>query len=111
MLQPEKYEAQDRNQEIAVENDAGVAGGKIVRRDHLIDVHAGRTPQKARRGDDGGEPQVEAAFEGPEAHHRHAQAGEANLRLEWTVVPADKGRRLLPEEDVHDEIVEVGKSN
>ena len=56
MLQPEKYEAQDRNQEIAVENDAGVAGGEVMGRDHLIDVYAGRAPQEARRGDDGGKP-------------------------------------------------------
>ena len=44
VLQPEKYEAHDRNQDIAVENDAGIAGGEIVRRDHLIDVTAGRAP-------------------------------------------------------------------
>src|SRR5215471_2567161 len=44
VLQGEKYEADDRNQDIAVKNDAGIAGGEIVRRDHLIDVTAGRAP-------------------------------------------------------------------
>src|SRR5215470_12382256 len=63
MLQPEKYEAHDRNQEIAVKNDAGVSRGEIVRRDHLIDVTAGRAPEEAGRPNDGREPQIEASPE------------------------------------------------
>ena len=49
MLQPEKYEANDRNQEIAVKNDAGVSRGEIVRRDHLIDMTAA-APQRKQAG-------------------------------------------------------------
>src|SRR5262249_56130399 len=38
MLQPEKYEAHDRNQEIAVKNDAGVPSAPILPPHHPIDL-------------------------------------------------------------------------
>src|SRR5262249_23306058 len=110
MLQPEKYEAHDRNQDIAVKNDAGVPRGEIVCRDHLIDVNAGRAP--ARRGRRARpavarEPQIEASPERQQSHHCKAEAGEADLQLEWTVLPSDEARRQFPEKDMKDEIVEV----
>src|SRR5262249_52060579 len=67
-FQPQKYEADDRNQDIAVKNDAGITGGEIVRRDHLIDVTAGRAPEKAGGPDDGREPQIEASPERQQSH-------------------------------------------
>ena len=111
MLQPEKYEAHDRNQEIAVKNDAGVPRGEIVRRDHLIDVTAGRAPEEAGGPDDGREPQIEASPERQQSHHGKAEAREADLQLEGTVLPSDETRRQFPEKDVQDEIVEIGKSD
>src|SRR5262249_4215062 len=107
MLQPEKYEAHDRNQDIAVKNDAGVPRGEIVCRDHLIDVNAGRAPEEPGRPDDGREPQIEASPERQQSHHRKAEAGEADLQLEWTVLPSDEARRQFTEKDMKDEIVEV----
>src|SRR5262245_1200439 len=107
MLQPEKYEAGDRNQDIAVKNDAGIAGGEIVRRDHLIDVTAGRAPEEAGRPNDGREPQIEASPERQQSHQRKAEAGEADLQLEGAVLPSDEARRQSSEKDVQDEIVEV----
>src|SRR5262249_5898677 len=76
VLQPEKYEPHDRNQEIAVKNDAGVPRGEIVRRDHLIDVTAGRAPEEAGGPDDGREPQIEASPERQQSHHGKAEARE-----------------------------------
>ena len=95
-MQPEKYEAHDRNQDIAVRNDAGVPRGEIVCRDHLIDVNAGRAPEEAGRPDDGREPQIEASPERQQSHHRKAKAGEADLQLEGTVLPSDEARRQFP---------------
>src|SRR5262249_47689206 len=89
MLQQEKYEPHDRNQEIAVKNDAGVPGGEIVRRDHLIDVTAGRAPEKAGGPDDGREPQIEAPPERQQSHHCKAEAGAANLQPEEASLPSD----------------------
>ena len=97
MLQPEKYEAHDRNQDIAVKNDAGIAGGEIVRRDHLIDVPRGCAPEEAGGPDDGRESQIEASPERQQSHHRKAEAGEADLQLEGTVLPSDEARRQFPE--------------
>src|SRR5262249_38087688 len=107
VLQPEKYEAHDRNQDIAVKNDAGIAGREIVRRDHLIDVNAGRAPEKAGGPDDGREPQIEASPERQQSHHCKAETGKADLQREGTALPADEARRQLPEKHVQDEIVEV----
>ena len=87
-MQPEKYEAHDRNQDIAEKNDAGIAGGEIVRRDHLIDVPPGRAPKEAGGPDDGREPKIEASPERQQSHQRKAEAGEADLQLEGTVKPA-----------------------
>ena len=56
--------------------------GEIVRRDHLIDVTAGRAPEKASKPDDCREPQIEASPERQQSHHRKAEAGEADLQLE-----------------------------
>src|SRR5262249_1069311 len=89
VLQPEKYEGHDRNQEIAVKNDAGVPGGEIVRRDHLIDVTAGRAPEEAGGPDDGREPQIEAPPERQQSHHCKAEAGAANLQPEEASLPSD----------------------
>src|SRR5262249_865761 len=107
VLQPEKYEPHDGNQDIAVKNDAGIPRREIVRNDHLIDVNAGRAPQKARGRDDGREPQIEASPERQQSHHRKAEAGEADLQLEGTVLPSDEARRQFPEKDMKDEIAEV----
>src|SRR3954451_1434911 len=90
-LQPQKYEPDDRGQDVAVKNDARVAGSEIARRDHLIDVDAGGAPQEAGRAEDSREPQVEAAFERQQADSGKTEAGKAHLQLEWTVGPPDEG--------------------
>src|SRR5262245_65505554 len=104
MLQPQKYEPHDRNQEIAVKNDAGVPRGEIVRRDHLIDVTAGRAPEEAGGPDDGREPQIEASPERQQSHQRKAEAGKAYLQLEGAVLTADEASRKLTHNDMKAEL-------
>src|SRR3954465_7650742 len=90
-LQPQKYEPDDRGQDVAVKNDAGVAGSEIARRDHLVDVDAGGAPEEAGRAEDSREPHVEAAFERQQADSGKTEAGKAHLQLERTVGPPDEG--------------------
>jgi hypothetical protein len=91
-LQPQKYEAHDRNQDIAVKDDPGIAGSKIVLGDHLVNVHSSRAPQKAGWPDDRREAQAEAPFEGQETHDRKPETGEADFGLKWAVRPSDEAR-------------------
>src|SRR6476646_7518796 len=104
-LQPQKYEPDDRDQDVAVKNDAGVAGSEIARRDHLVDVDAGGAPEEAGWAEDSREQHVEAAFERQQADSGKTEAGKADLELERTVGPADEGRGRLPEEHMDDEII------
>src|SRR3954454_10835114 len=87
-LQPQKYEPDDRGQDVAVKNDACVAGSEIARRDHLVDVDAGGAPEKAGGPENSREPHVEAAFERQQADSGKTEAGKAHLQLERTVGPS-----------------------
>src|SRR3954454_21708058 len=89
-LQPQKYEPDDRGQDVAVKNDAGVAGSEIARRDHLVDVAGGGAPKETGRAEDSREPHVEAAFERQHADSGKTEAGKAYLQLERTVGPPDE---------------------
>ena len=44
VLEPQEGETDDWQDDVASENDAGIAGREIMRGDHLIDMTAGSTP-------------------------------------------------------------------
>src|SRR6476661_8167356 len=86
-LQPQKYEPDDRDQDVTVKNDPGVAGSEIARRDHLVDVDAGGAPQEAGWAEDSREPHVEAAFERQKADSGETEAGKAHPMKAAAVFP------------------------
>jgi len=107
MLERKQREPDQRNDDVHVEDNAGIAGREISFRHHLVDVSHRGAEKKQRRSQDRRQPQVEAAECGRESHGRKAQARHADLELERAVGPTDEGRRHLPEEDMKDEIAEV----
>ncbi len=103
---PEQEEAEERQEDVTPEHHAGVAGGEVVRGDHLVDVPDRGTPAEAgQRGDDA-DAQSAIRTEGHEAHHGKSEAGPTDLGLERALFPADELCRHITEENVTDEVVE-----
>ena len=96
LLQPQQGEADDRDENVRIEDRAGIAGRKISRLDDLINVPACGPEQEQCRADDGGEPQVEAAPADKKPDGRKAEARESDLRLKRTVLPADEPCGISP---------------
>ena len=93
-------------EDAAPEHDAGVAGGEVVRGDHLVDVAAGRAPAEAGKGGDDADAQRAIRMESQEAHHGKSEAGPTDLGLERALFPADELCRHITEENVTDKVVE-----
>jgi hypothetical protein len=110
-LQPQERKADDRDQNVHIENHAGIARREIACCDHLVNVPARGAKEKQRRADYGGEPQVEAAPASQKTDGGEAEACESDLRLERTVRPADKARCHFTEEGVQDEVVEKAETH
>jgi hypothetical protein len=82
VLEPQEREADDRNENVGPEDDAGIPRREIMLDDHMVDVNAGSAPQEGRGPEDGGEAHIEAAPAGNEADQAEAEAREADLELE-----------------------------
>src|SRR5262245_21861217 len=99
-LKPKEDEADQRYEDVAPEDDAGIARLEIVLGDHRMDVGSGCAPEKRGEAQDGGETHFEAppCCNGPDQSQAHVR--EAELDLERAVRPADEARRHLMEDDV-----------
>src|SRR5271170_4103037 len=106
-LQPQQGKADQREQDVAPEDYAGIAWREIVGRDHLVDVAARRAQHEDAGADDRRESEVEASKCGEEADGGEAEAGRADLELKRAVGPSDEMRGQLPEETVENCVVEV----
>jgi uncharacterized protein involved in copper resistance len=93
VLQPEKHEADERDQDVGVEDDPGVAGREVPGHDHLIDVAARSAPEEHRRADHRREPQIEAAPEGEKAHDGKPRL--ANPTSAWNGLSSQPMKRAV----------------
>jgi len=82
-----------RKQDIAPEDNAGIAGREIVGGDHLVDMAARRSKHEDAGADDRRETKVEARERGEEPHDGEAEAGGTDLELKRAVGPTDEMRR------------------
>jgi hypothetical protein len=87
VLQQQQHKTDERNQDIRVEDDSRISRSKIVLRNDLMDVYAGRAEQVTSRAGDSAEAQLEAAAESEEPNHRETQACETQLYLEKDCCP------------------------
>src|SRR5262249_31220854 len=94
-----------------MEDHAGIAGGEIVRGDHLANVAAGGAEREDAGWDHRAKTEVEASPGGEEANDREAETCRADFDLEQAVRPADERGCLPTEKDVCDEVVEVGDAD
>src|SRR5262247_2246222 len=110
-LKPDEEEADQRYEDVAPENDAGIARLEIVLGDHRMDVGSGGAPEKGGEAQHGGETHFESPPCCNDTDQSQAQVREAELDLERAVRPPDEARCHLVEDDVGDRIVDVGDAD
>src|SRR5579871_7005449 len=101
MLQPQQQCPEGWNDNIHIEDDAGVARREVMLGCHLIDMAGCSTEREQARPDDRSQTQVEASERCEKANNAESQACRRHLELEGAVGPADEGRRHLSEEAMH----------
>jgi hypothetical protein len=103
-LKPEEDEADQRYEDVAPEDDAGIARLEIVLGDHRMDVDSGGALEKGGEAQDGGETHFEAPpccndtdqsqAQVREAERAYRSGGNLTFRLEythpWFITPAGR---------------------
>ncbi len=81
-LQPEQPKADDGQEDVGIEHDAGVARRHVARCHDVMDMPDGGAPLKHRGPEDRSEADAAVALEGEETDCRKAEARVADLCLE-----------------------------
>jgi hypothetical protein len=107
IVEPEKREAEQRNENVGVEDRPRIAWSKIMRAHHLPDMADGRSECE----DAGPDHRHETAVESPESRNEpgngESKARGAYFELEWAVAPANEGCSHWAKKHMKNEIDEI----
>ncbi len=110
-LQPEQHEAKDGNQKIHIKDHSSVSRREIASGDDLVEMADSSAKKEERRPGYRRHSKIEAAPESEKTDNRISQACEADLCLEWTILPTNEARRHFSEKTVQHEVVEQATAN